>query len=245
MIFYDLETTGVNVMTARIIELYAFNRDRDKELHLFLNPTIPIPKEASDAHHYTNDMVKDWPTFKEKSKEIYEFFHDELGNKFPVCGYNNKGYDDLIMFMEFQRAGLKYDLDSLVSADYYEIWNGLEKRTLGGAYQRFCNKSSEELHGAKEDVNVLMQVSAGLIDTFTEEAVENFVNKPGEEKEICYGQLTKDSSGALICNFGNKYKGVPISDIQRRDPGYLKWIINESNMSGNLKFLIYKETQSK
>lgn len=135
--------------------------------------------------------------------------------------------------MEFRRSGLVYDIDNLNSTDIFEIWKNREPRTLGGAYKRFCGKSSEDLHGAKEDVRVLMEVAPFISDLdYSEE------DKP---TEICYGQLTKDDAGELICNFGNKYKGVKISDIRKRDPGYLNWIVEQSNMSGMLKFLIYKE----
>lgn len=235
MIYYDLETTGVNVMTARIIEIYAYNDLTKQELHLFLNPGISIPDEATAVHSYTNDFVKNKPSFKDKAEEIFNFFKGE-----SISGYNNNNYDDIIMFIEFERAGYFFDFDKVISYDWFKIWQRMESRTLGGAYKRFCSKSSEDLHGAKEDVRVLREVKDEMIKMFFGDGSQ-MLSGSDEEKELCYGQLVRTPADDLIINFGNKYKGYTVEHISKADINYLNWIVNESNMSGLLKFMIYKE----
>ena len=164
MIFYDLETTGINVLKDRIIEVFAFkvNEAGNSELHYILNPGIPIPKGASDIHGYTDEFVKDKPFLKDVISQIYEFFSGE-----DLVGYNNRKFDNLLLKTEFSRYGYDFDLTARKVLDVYEMWGKFEPRSLAGALKRFCNETSENLHGAKEDVLVMHKIFTKMLDAFT------------------------------------------------------------------------------
>ena len=164
MIFYDLETTGIDVMKDRTIEIFALKVEGEtkSELHLFVNPGIPIPKEASNIHGYTDEFVKDKPPLREVIKEIDSFFAGQ-----DLIGYNNRKFDNLLLNVEFNRCGYDFKLDERKIIDVYEMWTTLEPRNLGGAYKRFCNETSGNLHSAKEDVKVVNKVYDKMLEGFT------------------------------------------------------------------------------
>jgi len=241
MIYYDLETTGVDVLKDRIIEIYALkiNGTEKTELHHFINPGIPIPKEASDIHGYTDEFVKDKPLLKDVIEDIANFFMNE-----PLLGYNNKKFDNLLLNVEFDRCGYDLKLESREVIDVFEMWAVLEPRSLGSALKRFCNETSENLHGAKEDVNVVSKVYDKMLEVFElkGKSVEEIAKTISpNEKSLCYGKLLLNDSGELIVNFGNKHPGKLVKQIQKEDPGFLDWIINKSDMDGSVKYYIYNE----
>jgi DNA polymerase-3 subunit epsilon len=241
MIYYDLETTGTDVLKDRIIEIYALKiKDTEqKELHHFVNPGIPIPKEASDVHGYTDDFVKDKPMLKDVIEEIKQFFEHE-----SLCGYNIKKFDNLLLDIEFDRYGCDLNLEEREVVDVYEMWTVLEPRTLGGALKRFCNESSDELHGAKEDVKVVSNVLDKMIELFDlkEKKLSEITKQEKQnEKSISFGQLLIDDSGNLIINFGKKHPGKSVKQVQQQDPSFLDWIINQSDMNSIVKYHIHRE----
>jgi len=241
LIFYDLETTGIDVMKDRIIEIYALKIEggTESELHHFVNPGIPIPKQASDIHGYTDEFVKDKPLLKDVIADIDAFFSGQ-----DLLGYNNRKFDNLLLNVEFNRFGLDFKLDERKILDVYEFWSKLEPRSLGGAYKRFCNEASENLHGAKEDVKVVSKVYDKMLEIFSlqEKTFEDLstISSP-DEKSLCFGKLLINDNGELVLNFGNKHPGKTIKQIQAADPAFLDWILNKSDMDSAVKYYIFNE----
>lgn len=240
MIIYDLETTGVDVIKDRIIEIYALKIEGEtkSELHHFVNPGIPIPKEASDVHGYTDEFVKDKPMLKEVIAEIDSFFAGQ-----NLVGYNNRKFDNLLLNVEFLRCGYDLKLEERKIIDVFEMWSVLEPRNLGGAYNRFCNESSENLHNAKEDVEVVNKVYEKMLKVFSLEgkSFEEISNTSHpDENSLCFGKLLIDDDGKLTFNFG-KHSGKTIEEISTIDYDYLKWMVNESSTESSIKYYIITE----
>lgn len=241
MIFYDLETTGVDVMQDRIIEIYALKikGDEQTELHYILNPGIPIPPDASAVHGYTDEDVREKPLLGDVINEVEEFFAGE-----DLIGYNNRKFDNLLLNVEFTRHDKDLRLDERNTLDIYEMWTKLEPRNLGGAYKRFCNEASENLHGAKEDVKVVSKVYDKMLEIFSlqEKTFEDLstISSP-DEKSLCFGKLLTNDNGELVLNFGNKHPGKTIRQIQQIDPSFLDWILNKSDMDSAVKYYIFNE----
>lgn len=244
MIYYDLETTGTDVLNDRIIELYALkiNGEVKSEIHYFVNPGIPIPKAASDVHGYTDEFVKDKPPLKDVIEEIYNFFENET-----LCGYNIKKFDNLLLDVEYDRCGRDLKLTEREVVDVFEMWSVLEPRTLGGALKRFCNESSDELHGAKEDVKVVSKVLDKMTELFDlkDKKLSEIVKPENQnEKSLCFGQLLRNDSGEMIINFGKKHPGKLLKQVQKEDPAFLDWVINKSEMSSSVKYYIHTELKN-
>jgi len=240
MIYYDLETTGVNVLKDRIIEIYALKIDGDtrSELHHFINPGIPIPPEASAVHGYTDDFVRDKPLLNDVIGEIDTFFTGQ-----DIIGYNNRNFDNLIMALEFIRCSRDFKLDERKIIDVFEMWKKFEPRNLGGAYKRFCNKESEDLHCAREDIRVLNEIYPKMIEFFQlqEKSFEEIFNMSSPDpNSYCFGKLIKNGDGFLTFNFG-KYSGQSIHQVLATDSRYIDWIIDESNMDSAIKLYIIME----
>ena len=224
MIYFDLETTGVNLLRDRIIEIYALKIEGENrnELHHFINPGIPIPPEATAIHGYTNDFVNDKPRMQDVIQEIDEFFEGQ-----NLIGYNNRNFDNLLLSIEFTRCGHAFRLEERKIIDVYEMWSRLEPRNLAGAYKRFCDKTSDDLHGAKEDVKVVTEVYNKILEVFAlqDKSFEEISNiSCPDENSLCFGKLLKDGTGNLIFNFG-KYMGQSVQQILAADPDYIRWII--------------------
>lgn len=240
MIFYDLETTGIDVLKDRIIEIYALkiNGSEKSELHHFVNPGIPIPKEASDIHGYTDEFVKDKPLLKEVAAEIYAFFEGE-----PLIGYNLKKFDNLILDVELERHGHDFKIDERKVIDVFELWIVMENRSLASALKRFCNETSENLHGAKEDVVVTSKVYAKMLEQFslTDKSLDEMVEiSTKDEDSLCFGKLKYNENRVLCFNFG-KYTGTTITEIAKTDMNYLNWITKEANFESDVKYYIIRE----
>lgn len=240
MIFYDLETTGVNILNDHIIEIYALKIEGETrtELHKFINPGIPIPLEASAIHGYTDEFVRDKPLLSDVIGEIDMFFAGQ-----DIIGYNNRNFDNLIMAIEFIRCARDFKLDERKIIDVFEMWKKFEPRNLGGAYKRFCNENSEDLHGAREDVRVLNEVYLKMIENFElqEKSFEEISSMSSPDpNSFCFGKLIKNEAGYLTFNFG-KYTGRTIHQVLATDPSYISWILDESNMDSAIKLYIIME----
>src|SRR5437764_6200957 len=129
----DLETTGINVATDKIIEIAIVKLLPDSNTlnkRKFINPQIPIPKSASDVHGITNEMVKNAPVFKQVANEIKQFLDNcDLG------GYNSNRFDVPMLVEEFLRAGLDFSMEGRKLIDVQKIFHSMEQRTLAAAYK--------------------------------------------------------------------------------------------------------------
>lgn len=223
--FIDLETTGVSLSTDRIVEIAIVKILPDGSRQVkrkLLNPGIPIPKESSDIHGITDDMVKDAPTFKQAGNEIKMFMENcDLG------GYNSNRFDIPMLMEEFLRAGLDVDLSTRKMVDVQHIFYTMEPRTLKAAYKFFCEKELVDAHSAEADVNATIEVLMSQLERYSTlgNSVESILGVIGEEKIVDYARrFGINDKGVEIFNFG-KHKGRPVRDVLKAEPQYYDWMM--------------------
>lgn len=238
LVFFDLETTGVDPYNDRIVQLAAikYTSDGRKTNHEWIiNPGVPIPKAASDVHGITDEMVNGKPSLGDIAKELAELFDGaDLG------GYNVKNFDIPLLAVEFERIGLVLDVESIHVVDAMRIFQMKEPRTLAAAYAKYCNKELVDAHNAIADVEASVEVCEGQLALY-----EDLPKDVADLHMYCFpkdpdsfdaeGKL-RFVDGQLTINFG-KNKGKTLQYLSIHDPRYLEWIIN-SNFSQKVKTAI-------
>ena len=186
--FIDLETTGVNLSTDRIVEIAIIkvlpNMERQVKRKL-INPEMPIPAASSDIHGITDDMVKDAPTFKQAANEIKQYLENsDLG------GYNSNRFDIPMLMEEFLRAGLDVDLTDRRMIDVQHIFYSMEPRTLTAAYKFYCQKELVDAHSAEADVQATIDVLLAQLQRYEQlgDSVDSILGAIGEDKIIDYAR---------------------------------------------------------
>lgn len=222
IIFFDTETTGLDVGNDRIVSIAVTKVMPDGEMiskSYLINPIIPISKEASDIHGITNDMVVDKPKFNQLAKSMYSFIKDcYLG------GYNNNYFDNQLLQEEFLRCGIEYPPYDIVSIDACSIFKTYEKRDLTSALKFYCDKEMENAHDAMADNNATLEIFLGQIkkyDDLKSMTIEEIakIGKPENQVDFA-GRILKDAEGDYIWNFG-KPKGKKI----RLEMGFGDWVL--------------------
>lgn len=223
--FIDLETTGTNLATDRIIEIAIIKLtpegERQKKRKL-INPEGPIPKQSSDIHGITDDMVKDAPTFRQVGNEIKQFLEG-----CDLSGYNSNRFDIPLLMEEFLRAGLDVDLSNRRMVDVQHIFYTMEPRTLSAAYKFYCQKELIEAHSAEADVNATIDVLMAQMQRYTHlgNSVESILAVIGEDKIVDYARrFGYDDANQEVFNFG-KYKGKRVADVLKSEPQYYDWMM--------------------
>jgi DNA polymerase-3 subunit epsilon len=223
--FIDLETTGVNLSSDRIVEIAVVKIMVDGSRQVkrkLINPQMPIPKASSDIHGITDEMVKDAPTFKQAGNEIKQFLETcDLG------GYNSNRFDIPILMEEFLRAEMEVDLSDRKMIDVQHIFYQMEPRTLSAAYKFFCQKDLENAHSAEVDIKATIEVFEAQVVKYEKlgNTVESILSVIGEEKIVDYARrFVFDDKGVEVFNFG-KYKGKSVTDILRNEPQYYDWMM--------------------
>jgi DNA polymerase-3 subunit epsilon len=223
--FIDLETTGVNLSSDRIVEIAIVKIMPDQTRVVkrkLINPEMMIPKQSSDIHGITDEMVKDAPTFKQAGNEIKQFLDNcDLG------GYNSNRFDIPMLMEEFLRAGMDVDLSTRRMVDVQHIFYTMEPRTLSAAYKFFCNKELENAHSAEVDVNATIDVLLSQITRYEKlgNSVDSILSTIGEEKIVDYARrFLFDDKGVEVFNFG-KYKGKSVREVLKSEPQYYDWMM--------------------
>lgn len=223
--FIDLETTGVNLSTDRIVEIAIVKISSDGSRQVkrkLINPGMPIPKQSSDIHGITDEMVKDAPTFKQAANELKQFIEQcDLG------GYNSNRFDIPMLMEEFLRAGITVDLSTRKMIDVQHIFYTMEPRTLSAAYKFYCNKELVDAHSAEHDVNATIDVLFSQMQRYPHlgDTVESILSVIGEEKIVDYARrFIFDDKGVEVFNFG-KHKGRAVTDVLRAEPQYYDWMM--------------------
>ena len=245
LVIFDLETTGLDLVKDRIIQLsyikvYPDGREvRGDEL---INPEKPIPDEVVALTGISNEDVKDKPTFKQLASKICEVFTGS-----DIAGYNSNHFDVPLLAEEFLRAGIDFDFSKCRLIDACTIFKKLEKRNLAAAYKFYCGRHMEddfEAHRADQDTEATYRVLMGELDYYTEERQRAIGEDPTERTLPNDMQALADFSkvndnvdfaGRIVWaevngkrtevfNFG-KHKGLPVADVLRMDPGYYSWIL--------------------
>ncbi len=223
--FIDLETTGINLSSDRIIEIAIVKVMPDQTRQTkrkLLNPEMPIPEASSAIHGITNDMVKDAPTFKQVANEIKQFLENsDLG------GYNSNRFDIPILMEEFLRTGLDVDLTDRRMIDVQHIFYTMEPRTLSAAYKFYCQKELVNAHSAEVDIQATIDVLYAQLDRYSQlgNSVDSILSAIGEEKIIDYARrFSYNEKGVEVFNFG-KYKGRSVAEVLKSEPQYYDWMM--------------------
>jgi len=223
--FIDLETTGVNLSTDRIVEIAIIKILPDNSRVVkrkLINPEVSIPKQSSDIHGITDDMVKDAPTFKQAGNEIKQFLENcDLG------GYNSNRFDIPMLMEEFLRAGMDVDLSDRRMVDVQHIFYSMEPRTLSAAYKFYCQKELENAHSAEADISATIDVLFSQVSRYEKlgNSIDSILSVIGEDKIVDYARrFSFDDRGNEIFNFG-KYKGQSVSQILKNEPQYYDWMM--------------------
>jgi DNA polymerase-3 subunit epsilon len=224
--FFDLETTGINIATDRIVEISIVKLlpDGGKEIKTkLINPTIPIPIESSAVHGITDADVADMPTFKEVAKEFSAFIDGcDLG------GFNSNKFDVPLLAEEFLRADVDFDVAKRKLVDVQNIFHKMEQRTLSAAYKFYCDKNLDNAHSAEADTMATYEILEAQVEKYDE--LENDVKFLAEFSQRTnnadlLGRIVFNDEGVEVFNFG-KHKGVPVEQVLVREPGYYNWMMN-------------------
>lgn len=222
--FIDLETTGINLSTDRIVEIAIIkilpdgNRLIKRKL---INPEIPISKISVSMHGITNEMVKDAPTFKMVANEIKQFIDNA-----DLSGYNSNRFDIPLLMEEFLRAGINFDMANRKMVDVQHIFHMMEKRTLGAAYQFYCGKELVGAHSAEADAMATYEILEAQTSRYENigNTVESILDCCGEEKIVDFARRMIMQDDVEVFNFG-KHKGKSVIEVLKAEPQYYDWII--------------------
>lgn len=222
--FIDLETTGINVSTDRIVEIaiVKIGVDGTKQVkRRLVNPEMPIPKDSSEVHGITDEMVKDAPTFKALANEIKQFMEGA-----DIGGYNSNRFDVPMLNEEFLRAGISADIESRKLLDVQKVFHKMEQRTLSAAYQFYCHKTLEDAHTAEADATATWEVLEAQIERYPQigNTVESIVKFTGDEEIVDFARRLIYENGVIVFNFG-KHKGKSVVQVLKEEPQYYDWMM--------------------
>ncbi len=227
IIFFDLETTGVDVSKDRIVEICyikVFPNGNETSRTMRINPGMHIPEQSSAVHGITDDDVKDCPTFKEVAKEIAKDFEGS-----DIAGFNSNRFDLPLLAEEFLRAQVDIDLSRHRAIDVQVIYHKLEQRTLSAAYKFYCGRDLQNAHSALADTQATYEILKAQLDKYPEDLQNDmeFLSKFSSfTRNVDFaGRIVYDDNNNEIFNFG-KYKGERVDAVLQRDPGYYSWIMN-------------------
>lgn len=227
IVFFDLETTGLDTAKDRIVEIAYLKvyPNGEEESHRYLiNPERHIPEECTAVHGITDDDVKEMLTFRQKARDIE---HDFTGC--DIAGYNSNNFDLPMLMEEFMRAGINPDfIERADKVDVQVIFHKMEQRTLSAAYKFYCGKDHIDAHSALGDVVATYEVLQGQLDKYPElkndikelAALTTFVKRVDPA-----GRMIYNDKGKAVFNFG-KYKGREVEDVLKNCPGYYEWMMN-------------------
>ncbi len=222
--FIDLETTGTNVNTDRIVEIaiVKIGLDGTKQVkRRLVNPEMSIPKDSSDVHGITDDMVKDAPTFKAMANEMKQFMEGA-----DIGGFNSNRFDVPMLNEEFLRAGINVEMEDRKLLDVQKVFHKMEPRTLSAAYQFYCKKVLQDAHTAEADATATWEILEAQIDKYPEigNTVESIVKFTGEDEIIDFARRLSYENGIPVFNFG-KHKGKSVVQVLKDEPQYYDWMM--------------------
>jgi DNA polymerase-3 subunit epsilon len=253
LVIFDLETTGLDLVKDRVIQISyikVYPDGKEERGNHLINPEKPIPTVVEELTGIKNEDVQDKPTFKQLAQTLNQIFSGS-----DIAGYNSNHFDVPLLAEEFLRAGIDFDFSKCRLIDVQTIYHKMERRNLAAAYKFYCGRKMEEdftAHRADEDTEATYRVLQGELDMYTPEKQEepdrilqndiqfladftktnnniDFAGRIvwGEQKDRMGNTIVdKDGNPVLteVFNFG-KYKGEPVAQVLRRDPGYYSWIL--------------------
>ncbi len=235
--FFDIESTGTNVSTDRIVEISILKRlpNGKEEVRTYrINPEIPIPAVTSEIHGIYDDDIKDEPTFKDIAAVLFLYLQD-----CDLAGYNSNKFDIPILIEEFKRAGYDFDVMDRNLIDVQNIFHRLEQRTLAAAYQFYCNKSLENAHSAEADIRATYEVLLAQLERYDElkgdpKFLDEFSRRHNHVDLL--GRFVYDDKRTVRFNFG-KHKGKTVAEVLEKEPGYYGWMMHGEFPSDTKKVL--------
>lgn len=226
LVIFDLESTGINTSTDRIVELYMIRIAPDggrTDLHQRFNPEIPIPADIVAIHGIRNEDVAHEPTFRQKAAEINQFL-----TNCDFAGFNSNKFDFPMLVEEFYRAGVEFDISKRKFIDAQKIFHVMEPRNLSAAYKFYCSKLLENAHSAKADTEATWEIIQSQLQRYPElEPNVDFLHKYSGQSNLVdlAGRIIYNDRQEPIFNFG-KYRGKLVSDVFKTDKGYYDWMMN-------------------
>ena len=240
LVFFDLETTGTNINSDRIVEicyLKVYPNGNEESKTLRINPEMHIPEASSAIHGIYDADVADCPTFKDVAKNI--------ANDIEGCdlaGFNSNRFDIPLLAEEFLRVGVDIDMMKRKFIDVQVIFHKLEQRTLSAAYKFYCDKNLEDAHTAEADTRATYEVLMAQLDHYPD-VLENdmkfLADYSSYNKNVDFaGRIVYNEQGVEVFNFG-KYKGMPVAEILKKDIGYFGWLM-QGDFTLNTKNVLTK-----
>lgn len=220
----DLETTGTNIATDRIIEIAIIKVFPDKTVQSKvkrINPGIPIPAVTTAIHGISNEDVKDSPTFKQVANEMRQFLEN-----CDIAGYNSNRFDIPMLVEEFLRAELEFDVSNRKFIDVQKIFHLMEKRTLSAAYKFYCDKQLENAHSAEADALATYEILEAQLRRYEnlQTDVNGLAEFTREDEYVDFARRIAMQNGTEVFNFG-KYKGRPVREVLKIEPQYYDWMM--------------------
>ena len=235
--FFDLETTGINIVTDRIVEISIVKMMVNGEIikkTQRINPTIPIPMESSLIHGIYDDDVKDAPTFKSMAKEFARFLEGS-----DLSGFNVLKFDIPVLVEEFLRADVDFDTSKRKIVDVQKIFHMMEKRNLSSAYKFYCQKDLENAHSAEADTIATMEILEAQVQKYKgmdvtdmkgnkvgviENNIDTLHGLTNKNMVDLAGRMVYNSSGDEVFNFG-KHRNKKVVEVFRNEPSYYDWMM--------------------
>ncbi|SDG08511.1 3'-5' exonuclease [Chitinophaga filiformis] len=220
----DLETTGTNVATDRIIEIAIIKVFPDKSTQSKvkrIHPGMPIPPSSTAIHNISDDDVKDCPTFKQCANELRQYL-----DNCDLAGYNSNRFDIPLLVEEFLRAGLDFDVKDRKFIDVQKIFHLMEKRTLSAAYKFYCDKNLENAHSAEADALATYEILEAQLSRYEQLQAEvaPLAEFTKEDDYVDFARRMVMQNGLEVFNFG-KYKGRPVREVLKIEPQYYDWMM--------------------
>lgn len=225
IVFFDLETTGTNITSDRIVEISyikVFPDGREESKAMRINPERHIPEEATRVHHISDADVADQPTFKEVSHQLAQVFTGS-----DIAGYNSNRFDVPLLVEEFLRVGINIDLSKCRFVDVQTIFHKMEQRTLSAAYQFYCGKDLDGAHSADADTRATYEVLKAQLDRYSnlKNEIAALAEFSSQNRNVDFaGRIVLNDKDVPVFNFG-KYKGQSVEEVFRRDIGYYGWMM--------------------
>lgn len=222
--YIDLETTGINIGTDRIVEIAIIKQLVDGSRIVkrkLINPEMPIPPGSTEIHGISNEMVKDAPTFKQAANELKQFIEN-----CDLAGYNSNRFDIPLLLEEFLRSGIDIDLNNRFLLDVQKVFHMMEQRTLSAAYKFYCDKQLDGAHGAEVDATATCDILEAQVQRYPQmgNTVEAIVKFTGEDQIVDFARRFVMENGVEVFNFG-KHKGKPVTDVLKQEPQYYDWMM--------------------
>ena len=227
LVFFDLETTGINITRDRIVEISVLKvhpNGKEETKTRRINPEMPIPPESTAIHGITDEDVKDCPTFKQVAKSFADLLEG-----CDMAGFNSSRFDVPLLTEEFLRAGVDFETDKKKFVDVQIIFHRKEQRTLEAAYAFYCNKKLENAHSAEADVIATYEVLKSQLDRYSD--LENDINFLSKEYSSfnnnvdLAGRIILNDKGVEVFNFG-KHRGKSVTEVLNREPSYYSWMMD-------------------